>query len=109
MTDESPEARTARVLAAQDQWAPRRPAIDPAGIMAEWMTDPENRMSALGMRLADPSLESAFEAEAYGPGDPPTPGGLRERQAELYRERTARARAELDALNASLPPTSRIF
>jgi hypothetical protein len=109
MTGESPEARTARVLAAQDQWVPRHVATDPAAIMAEWMTDPENRMSALANRLADPAMESSLEVEVYREGEPPIPGGLRDRMARLQRARMAQARAELDALNATLPPSSRIY
>jgi len=110
MTEESPEARTARVLRAQEKWVPRHVPSTPREILAEWMAQsPENRMSKLGHRLADPALECEIEVETFGPGRGPEPGGLIERWARVERIREARARAELDALNRSLPPSSRIY
>ena len=110
MSDESPEARTARVLAAQAAWAPREVATDPVGILREWMAlSPENRMSALGRRLADPALEATIECEAYGPRTVAQPGGVIEKFAAAAKAREAAARAQLEELNKHLPPTSQIY
>ena len=110
MSEETNEARTERVLAAQAQWAPRDVAITPGEILREWMAaSPENRMSALATRLADPAQESEITVEAYGPLTPPVPGGLREQLAERSRAKAAAAQAQLDEINKHLPPTSRIY
>jgi len=107
---ESNAERTERVFAAQAQWAPREVAITPAEILAEWMAaSPENRMSQLAHRLADPGQESEITMEAYGPLTPPVPGGLREQLAERSRAKAAQAAAEVERVNRGLPPTSRIY
>jgi hypothetical protein len=64
------------------------PATEPAAIFGEWMSaSPDNRMSALAMRIAeDPSLLPQAEVEP-GPGQEPRPGGLLEKIAARRRDK----------------------